>query len=105
VVEGRDSGTTVFPDAELKIFLTASVEERARRRWRELQQQGVTGLDMATIAAAIRDRDAQDTQRRVSPLRQAADALVIHSDGLDVAGVVDRIVAAWHSRSQSATGL
>jgi pantoate ligase/cytidylate kinase len=105
VVEGRDIGTTVFPEAELKIFLTASVEERARRRWRELQQQGVTGLDMAAIAAAIRDRDAQDSQRRVSPLRQAADALVIHSDGLDVAGVVDRIVAAWHSRRQSATGL
>ncbi|WP_448379771.1 bifunctional pantoate--beta-alanine ligase/(d)CMP kinase [Gloeomargarita sp.] len=105
VVEGRDIGTTVFPDAELKIFLTASVEERAQRRWRELQQQGVTGVDVATIAAAIRERDAQDSQRRVSPLRQAADAVVIDSDGLDVAGVVERILAAWQRRCQAAAGL
>lgn len=105
VVEGRDIGSTVFPEAELKIFLTASVQERAQRRWQELQQQGITGLDVAAIAQAIQERDAQDSQRRVSPLRQAADAVVIHSDGLDVAQVVERIVAAWQTRSQSVAGL
>ncbi|APB33224.1 bifunctional pantoate ligase/cytidylate kinase [Gloeomargarita lithophora Alchichica-D10] len=100
VVEGRDIGTTVFPTAELKIFLTASVQERAQRRWQELQQQGITGLDVAAIAQAIQKRDAQDSQRQVSPLRQAADAVVIDSDGLDVAGVVAQIVAVWQTRSQ-----
>ncbi|MEN9218485.1 MAG: bifunctional pantoate--beta-alanine ligase/(d)CMP kinase [Gloeomargarita sp. DG_2_bins_126] len=105
VVEGRDIGTTVFPDAELKIFLTASVQERAQRRWRELQQQGVTGLEMAAIAEAIQQRDAQDSQRRVSPLRQAADAVVIDSDGLDVEGVVAQIVAVWQERCRSTARL
>lgn len=105
VVEGRDIGTTVFPEAELKIFLTASVQERAQRRWRELQQQGITGRDVATIAQEIAQRDAQDSQRQISPLRRAADAVVIDSDGLDVDGVVERIVAAWQARSQSAARL
>lgn len=105
VVEGRDIGTTVFPDAELKIFLTASVQERAQRRWRELQQQGVTDVDVAAIAEAIQQRDAQDSQRRVSPLRQATDAVLIHSDGLNVAEVVERIVAVWQTRSQLGAGL
>ncbi|WP_247215383.1 bifunctional pantoate--beta-alanine ligase/(d)CMP kinase [Synechococcus sp. C9] len=105
VVEGRDIGTTVFPDADLKIFLTASVQERAQRRWRELQQQGVGDVDVAAIAQAIQERDAQDSQRQVSPLRQAADAVVIDSDGLDVAGVVEQIVRVWHTRNQTGAGL
>ncbi|MEN9227764.1 MAG: bifunctional pantoate--beta-alanine ligase/(d)CMP kinase [Gloeomargarita sp. GXS_bins_116] len=96
VMEGRDIGTTVFPEAEVKIFLTASVQERAQRRWRELQQQGVTDVEVGTIAEAIAARDAQDSQRAVSPLRQAADAVVIDSDGLTIQEVVDRIVAVWH---------
>ncbi|MCS7030862.1 MAG: bifunctional pantoate--beta-alanine ligase/(d)CMP kinase [Gloeomargarita sp. SKYG116] len=95
VMEGRDIGTTVFPDAEVKIFLTASVQERAQRRWRELQQQGVTDVDLAAIAEAIAQRDAQDSQRAVSPLRQAPDAVVINSDGLTIQDVVERIVAVW----------
>ncbi|MCS7293609.1 MAG: bifunctional pantoate--beta-alanine ligase/(d)CMP kinase [Gloeomargarita sp. SKYBB_i_bin120] len=95
VVEGRDIGTTVFPEAEVKIFLTASVQERAQRRWRELQQQGITDVDVAAIARAIAERDAQDSQRAVSPLRQAPDAVVIDSDGLTIEEVVAQIVSVW----------
>ena len=87
VLEGRDIGTVVFPDAELKFFLTASAEERGRRRFLELQAKG----DPATLEATIQDvkqRDAQDASRDLAPLKQANDALPIDSTGLSIDEVV-----------------
>ncbi len=87
VLEGRDIGTVVFPDAELKFYLTASAEERGRRRFLELQAKG----DSISLEATIQDvqqRDAQDAGRLLAPLRQAADARPIDSTGLTVDEVV-----------------
>ncbi|MBW6400536.1 cytidylate kinase [Roseomonas sp. HJA6] len=82
VLDGRDIGTVVFPDAAVKLFVTASVEERARRRFLELQGRGVAA-DPAQVEAEIRDRDAQDANRPVAPLRPADDAVVLDTTVLD----------------------
>lgn len=82
VLDGRDIGTVVFPDAAVKLFVTASVAERARRRCLELRERGVAA-DVAQIEAEIRDRDAQDANRPVAPLRPAADALLLDTTTLD----------------------
>jgi cytidylate kinase len=82
VLDGRDIGTVVFPDARLKLFVTASVEERARRRFLELRGRGVAA-DPAQVEAEIRDRDAQDANRPVAPLKPAPDALVLDTTALD----------------------
>lgn len=90
VVEGRDIGTVVFPDAELKVFLTASAEERARRR---AQQQSELGheVDDAEVLKAMSRRDRADSTRAVSPLASAADATLVDTTGLTIEGVVERI--------------
>jgi len=95
VMEGRDIGTQVFPQAELKIFLTASPEERARRRQQELAQQG-TPVELADLYQQIQARDRQDSTRTVAPLIQAPDALVIDTGGLTIEQVTQRI-CAWAS--------
>lgn len=82
VMEGRDIGTVVFPDAAVKLFVTASVQERARRRCLELRGRGVAA-DPAQVEAEIRDRDAQDANRPVAPLKPAADALLLDTTTLD----------------------
>ncbi len=82
VLDGRDIGTVVFPDARVKLFVTASVEERARRRFLELQGRGVAA-DLAQVTSEIRDRDAQDANRPVAPLRAAADAVTLDTSALD----------------------
>ncbi len=82
VLDGRDIGTVVFPDAPVKLFVTASVEERARRRFVELRGRGVAA-DPAQVEAEIRDRDAQDANRPVAPLKPAADALLLDTTALD----------------------
>jgi cytidylate kinase len=82
VMEGRDIGTVVFPDAELKIFLTASPEIRAERRWREHQQKGDT-IDLARTLEEIRERDKRDRERKTSPLVQARDAIIVDSTAMD----------------------
>ncbi|CAH0189813.1 (d)CMP kinase [Roseomonas sp. CECT 9278] len=82
VLDGRDIGTVVFPDAAAKLFVTASVAERARRRFLELAGRGVAA-DPAQVEAEIRDRDAQDANRPVAPLRPAADALQLDTTTLD----------------------
>jgi len=82
VLDGRDIGTVVFPNARTKIFVTASVEERARRRFLELATRGVTA-DPAQVEAEIRDRDAQDANRPVAPLKPATDATVLDTTSLD----------------------
>jgi cytidylate kinase len=92
VADGRDMGTVVFPDAELKIFLTASPEERARRRYKQLKQKGIN-VNLAQLLADIAERDARDSQRTISPLKPAPDAIVIDTTGLEVAAVLSVIAA------------
>ncbi len=99
VAEGRDIGTHVFPDAELKIFLTASAKERARRRLTDLQKQDQETITIEKLEADIKERDRKDSTRSVSPLRKAADAIEIVTDGLTIPEVVNRIVNCYLSRS------
>jgi pantoate ligase/cytidylate kinase len=98
VAEGRDTGTAVFPDAECKIFLTATVAERARRRAQDLRQQGYDVPDLSELERQIAERDEQDSTRPVAPLRQAPDALVLVSDGLSIAAVIEAMVEAFRAR-------
>jgi len=91
VMEGRDIGTVVFPDAELKIFLTASPEIRAERRWREHQQKG-DAIDLARTLDEIRERDKRDRERATSPLVQARDAVVVDSTAMEPEEVARLIV-------------
>ncbi len=98
VMEGRDIGTQVFPHAELKIFLTASVGERARRRQRDLAAQEQPAVSLSDLEQAIDERDRKDSSRRVSPLRQADDAIALNTDGLSIEDVVSKIVQLFESR-------
>jgi cytidylate kinase len=91
VLEGRDIGTVVFPDAEAKFYLTASVEVRAQRRYEELLTRGEKP-NLETVKAEVIERDARDSSRSVAPLRQAEDAVVVDSSNLDIEGVAERIV-------------
>lgn len=91
VMEGRDIGTVVFPDAELKVFLTASVEERARRRFEELAERGVP-QPLPDVTREIEERDERDERRDVAPLRKADDAVLVETTGKSVDTVVDEIV-------------
>ncbi len=98
VAEGRDIGTNVFPDAELKIFLTASVKERSRRRLLELKDADRAQTSLEQLERDIALRDEKDSTREVSPLRKAADAVEIETDGLTIAEVIDRIVGLYKDR-------
>jgi cytidylate kinase len=97
VLEGRDIGTVVFPDADVKVFLTAVPEERARRRHAELSAKGDRSTFEEVLADQLR-RDRDDSSRAVAPLRPAPDAVVIETSGLALDAVVDRIVAEVHAR-------
>ena len=92
VAEGRDMGTQVFPDAEVKIFLTASVQERARRRQLDLEKQGYE-VSLSQLEAEIAQRDQQDSTRPISPLQKAEDAIEIQTDDLTVEDVVSQILS------------
>jgi CMP/dCMP kinase len=92
VMDGRDIGTVVLPQAELKIFLTASVEERAKRRWIELREKGIT-IDCEELKAQIIQRDHYDSHRKIDPLRQAEDAVFLDTTDLSIDQVVAEIVA------------
>ena len=92
VAEGRDIGTAVFPDAECKVFLTASVAERARRRAEDLRQRGFAVPPLSELEASIADRDHQDASRSVAPLRQADDAVELVTDGLDIEAVIEALL-------------
>lgn len=98
VAEGRDTGTTVFPDAELKIFLTASPGERARRRQQDLQNLGLPCRSLEELESEIRRRDCLDSSRAISPLIQAADALYLETDRLTIDEVTAKIVRLYHQR-------
>lgn len=92
VMAGRDIGTVVLPWAELKIFLTASSEERARRRYGELSERG-EHVSLETVLADLQRRDEMDTHRTISPLRPAEDAVIIDTEGFTLEQIVDQIYA------------
>ncbi|MEH1785293.1 MAG: bifunctional pantoate--beta-alanine ligase/(d)CMP kinase [Nostoc sp.] len=98
VAEGRDIGTHVFPDAEVKIFLTASVSERARRRQQDFNKQGQPEVSLEQLEHDIAQRDWKDSTRKVSPLQKAADAIEVQTDGLDVSEVTAQIVNYYQQR-------
>ncbi len=100
VIEGRDIGTHVFPDAEVKIYLTASVQERARRRQQDLKNQGKGEVSLDELEQSIYERDRKDSTRALAPLRKAADAVEIQSDNLTIEEVVNRIVQLYQERSK-----
>jgi CMP/dCMP kinase len=91
VMVGRDIGTVILPESDLKIYLDASVDERARRRFEELRQRGEPA-DLEAITRALHKRDRFDTNRRISPLRAAPDAVIIHSDNMSFDQVVEKIL-------------
>ena len=90
VADGRDMGTVVFPEAPLQIFLTASAEERARRRYLPLKAKG-DDVSLSGLLDEIRDRDERDTQRAIAPLKPAADAIQLDSTELSIEQVLERI--------------
>jgi cytidylate kinase len=91
VADGRDMGTVVFPDAPVKVFLTASPEERARRRYKQLLEKGLDA-NLASLVAEIRERDERDRARAVAPLKAPAAALEIESTALSIKEVLDRVL-------------
>ena len=97
VADGRDMGTVVFPDAPLKIFLTASAEERARRRYLQLKARG-DDVNLASLLDEIQARDERDTQRAVAPLKPAADAIQLDSTELLIEQVLERILSEVANR-------
>lgn len=98
VAEGRDIGTYVFPDAELKIFLTASVEERARRRRADLQNQGAAELSLERMQKDLSERDWKDSHRDIAPLQKANDAIEIQTDGLSITQVTEQITTLYREK-------
>ncbi len=92
VADGRDMGTEVFPDASVKIFLTASAEARAERRFKQLQRKG-EAVDKANLIADIRERDERDSKRAVSPLKPAVDATIIDSTDMSIEQVFARMLS------------
>ncbi len=99
IMDGRDIGTRVLPDAELKVFLTASAEERARRRILQLREKGVEA-DYNEVLEEIRQRDLQDSTRKIDPLRPAEDAVMLDSSNLTLEEVVDTILRLAEERQQ-----
>ena len=95
VADGRDMGTNVFPDAELKVFLTASATERARRRLKDLRQKGEQELSLEELEERIKKRDWLDSTRKISPLRKADTAIEINTDGLTIEEVIDKIIGLF----------
>jgi cytidylate kinase len=91
VADGRDMGTVVFPDAEVKIFLTAAVEERAKRRYKQLIGKGI-GAILPDLLRDLKERDERDSLRAISPLKPAEDATVLDTTDLDLAAVVARVL-------------
>jgi len=99
VMDGRDIGTVIFPDADAKFFVSASPEVRARRRHNELRARGVSS-DLAAVRAELDERDARDAEREHAPLKAAADAIAIDTTDLDPEAVITRMLAVVHSQLQ-----
>ena len=99
LMDGRDIGTVVFPNAQLKIFLTASVEERALRRYKELMAKD-QDVDLAQLKEDIASRDKQDSERAISPLRQAEDALLLDTNHMNIEQVTAKILHLVEEKAQ-----
>jgi cytidylate kinase len=97
VADGRDMGTVVFPQAEVKIFLTASAAERALRRYKQLKEKGVAA-NLAALSLEIAERDLRDTHRAIAPLVPSADAVLLDTTGMSVDRVVDRVLGIVRGR-------
>jgi cytidylate kinase len=97
VADGRDMGTVVFPGAVLKIFLTASAEERAKRRYKQLMEKGISA-NLAQLFDEIAERDKRDSQRDTAPLKPANDAVELDTTHMTIPEVVDRIIALYGSK-------
>ena len=97
VMDGRDIGTTILPDADVKIYLTASSLTRARRRYLEYQEKG-EACDLAEIQKTIEERDQRDMTREMSPLCQAEDAVLVDSSELTIDETVEKILSVYHSK-------
>jgi cytidylate kinase len=91
VADGRDMGTVVFPDATLKFYLTASAEERAQRRYKQLIEKGMD-VNLASLVEEIAQRDARDASRTVAPLKPATDAVQIDTTGIGIEGVMEKVI-------------
>ena len=98
VMDGRDISSYVLPNADVKLFLTASIEERARRRWQELTSKGID-ISLQNIANDIACRDKQDCEREIAPLKQAEDAILLDTTGLTIEGVVQKILDICRERA------
>ncbi|WP_266181750.1 (d)CMP kinase [Dyella humicola] len=96
VADGRDMGTVIFPDAPFKVFLTASAAERAKRRYKQLKEKGLS-VTLATLQREIEARDARDASRTVAPLKPAADAVFIDTTGMGIDIVVAKVLAVARS--------
>jgi cytidylate kinase len=103
VADGRDMGTVVFADAALKIFLTASAEIRAQRRYKQLIEKGIAA-NLGALSRDLAERDKRDATRAVAPLVPAPDSQVLDSSGLSVEEVADRVLKLWRDRSSSGRG-
>lgn len=97
VADGRDMGTVVFPDAELKIFLTASPKERAKRRYKQLRDKGIN-VNLPNLFDEITERDHRDSERAVAPLKAAVDAVVVDTSDQDIVDVVEKIEGLCRDR-------
>ena len=98
VADGRDMGTVVFPNAEIKVFLTASPEERAKRRYKQLKEKGFSG-SLSALSKEIAERDRRDASGPVAPLKPAPDATLVDTTGLDIEQVVARVLALVRARN------
>ena len=98
VADGRDMGSVIFPRAQLKVFLTASAEERALRRYKQLISKGFSA-NIEDLLADLRVRDARDRNRAVAPLAATADALLLDNSGLTIEASVDQVLTWWQERS------
>ena len=92
VADGRDMGTVIFPDAQYKVFLTASAEERAKRRYKQLKDKGVS-VNLDSLLHEIAARDERDAGRAVAPLKPAEDAVILDSTGMPITEVIERVLA------------
>lgn len=98
ILDGRDIGTVIFPNALLKVFLTASSEERATRRFEELKDRGQSELDYETILKDIKERDFEDMNRPIAPLKRADDGVELDSTGKTIPQIVEEIISLWEKK-------
>jgi cytidylate kinase len=101
ILDGRDIGTVIFPNAVLKVFLTASAHERAQRRFEELKERGQSDFDLASILKDIQERDHEDMTREIAPLKKSADGVELDSTGKTIPEIVSFIINLWNERKGS----